>query len=83
MGNTRHLNKKHTQYTKDKISLKKIGSIPSNRKKIEQYDKNDNLIKIWLSAYHAAIELNLNQGNISQVANNIRKTCGGYIWKYK
>lgn len=81
IGNSRHLNKTHSQETKDAISEKKKGSVPVNKKRIGQFI-NTELIKEWDSSHDAADELGLSQGNISQVATGLRKTCGGFIWKY-
>ena len=79
----RNTGNKHTEETKAKIKKTKTGSIPPNRKEINQYDKNNIYIKTFLSVHHAAKELNINQGNISEVANGKRKYCGGFIWKFK
>jgi hypothetical protein len=51
-------------------------------KKIEQYDKNGNLIKVWASAKEASKCCNISYNNISCVALGKRKSAGGYIWKY-
>lgn len=53
-------------------------------KKVAQFDKNNNFLKIWNSIKEASNELNINRSHISCCCNNKygRKTCGGYIWKY-
>ena len=53
-------------------------------KKVGQFDKNNNLIRIWENASIAADELGLKSTNIYSVCNNKPKfnTCGGFIWKY-
>lgn len=53
------------------------------RTPIYQLDKNDNIIKEFISQREAAKELNLNQGNINMVLSGLRKTTGGFKFKYK
>ena len=48
-----------------------------------QYDKKGNFIKEWESSKVAGKELGLNEKNIRNVCNGLRKSCGNYIWKYK
>lgn len=55
----------------------------SHYKKVIQYDKNNNLIKIWNGIKQIEEELNINDGNISQCCRGKRKTAGGYIWRYE
>ena len=57
------------------------GEMPVIKKKIYQYDKNNNLIKIFNTKAEAAKELNLDSGSIAKVCKGQRKTCGGFIWK--
>ena len=83
IGHKRNLGKFHTIDTKLKISNSKKGSIPHNKYKIIQYDMNMNFIKEWDSATDAGLKLNISQGNITLVINNIRKTASGFIWKKK
>ncbi len=61
---------------------KTIMSLAKN-KAILQYDKNLNLIKEWISIKEASIYLNLNGPHISRVCRGIKKTAGGFIWKFK
>ena len=52
-------------------------------KHIYQIDKDTgNIIKEWESLSLAANELNLKIGNICKVCQGLRKSAGGYIWKY-
>lgn len=67
--------KHHSTETKQKIK-------ESHYKKVAQYDKNNNLIKIWDSILQVQKELNINNGNISTCCKQKRKTAGGYIWRY-
>ncbi len=50
-------------------------------KKVYQYDKNGNLIKIWPSAMQCSRE-GFSQGCVSRCALGQRKTYKGFIWKY-
>ena len=83
IGHKRNLGKFHTISTKLKISNAKKGSIPHNKYQIIQYDMKMNIIKEWESATEASLKLNISQGNITSVINNIRKSASGFIWKKK
>ena len=47
-----------------------------------QYDKDGNFIREWDTMTEAETTLNINH-KIHVVCQGKRKTCGGYIWKYK
>lgn len=49
-------------------------------KKVIQYDKNGNFIKIWNSISSAEKTLNIN--NISNACRNKRNKAGGFKWQY-
>ena len=52
-------------------------------RKVAQYDKDMNLIKVWESISEASKELGLQRSGIIEVCKQGKqKTCGGYIWKY-
>ena len=51
-------------------------------KKIMQLTKSGEFIREWQSACEAERELGIAQSNISKCCNGIRKSAGGYIWKY-
>lgn len=51
------------------------------KKKIQQLDLEGNIIRNWNSILEAQNELNLN--HISDCCNGKRKTCGGYVWRFK
>lgn len=64
----------------------------SKSKVIYQYDKDINFIKEWSSTSEASRVLGISGGHIRECANgsktanygkNIRKTAGGFIWKYE
>jgi hypothetical protein len=52
------------------------------KQKVEQYDLQGNLLKIWDGVIDASKSLKINEHNISSCCHNRRKTAGGYIWKY-
>ena len=52
-------------------------------KAVIQYDLNDNFIAEYISASEAARRTGLHSQNISGVCRGVKKTCGGYKWKYK
>lgn len=52
------------------------------RKKVGQYDKNNNLIRIWDCAGLVEKELNISANNIRECCRNNRLKAGNYIWKY-
>lgn len=61
----------------------KIGLQKSTRKKkIKQYDLNNNFIKMWESITQASKELNIKRENISACCRGKQKTTCGYIWIY-
>ena len=55
-----------------------------NNKKIAQYDKNNNLIKIYEAIIDAEKETGINNSKITACCKKHygRKTAGGYIWRY-
>ena len=59
------------------VSYKKSGK---PYKKVNQYDKNMNLIKTWDSIAQAVKETNIK--NIIATCNKKQKTAGGFIWRY-
>lgn len=58
------------------------GSNNYQAKKTYQYDKDDNLIKVWNYRNEAALALNINPSNISSCCYGKRKYAGGYKWNY-
>ena len=67
--------RKHTKETKNKIAL-------SGMKKIIQFNKNGEEIKIWNSIKEAGKRNNICEPSISACAKGKRKSAGGYTWKY-
>ena len=70
---------KHTDETKKIISQKKIarGGIP-----IIQMTKDGQFIKSWEHSVSAAKNLGISASSIRECCKGIRKSIGGYIWKY-
>lgn len=52
------------------------------RKRINQYDLEDNFIKEWESIIQIERELNIFHSRIIEVCRGRRNQIGGYIWKY-
>ena len=50
--------------------------------KVNQFDKNHNLIKTYYSFMEAERSTNIPNGNIVKCCKGERKTAGKYIWKY-
>lgn len=54
----------------------------ATKKKVKQYDKNNNFIKDYNSISEASRENNITITSISYACNGKRKTGGGYIWHF-
>ena len=54
------------------------------RKKVEQYDKDNNLLNIYESIMEASKKTNIDRSNISACCKGKKKhkSAGGYIWRY-
>lgn len=50
---------------------------------VEQYTLEGKLIKVWESAEEAAKEYSTTSKAIRKVCTKERKTCKGYVWKYR
>jgi len=71
-------------YINNRPNKDKFGKLHHNSKKVNQYDKNMNLIKTWGSLMDIQRELKINNSSISNVCllkPNYR-TAGGFIWRY-
>jgi len=60
----------------------KFGESNHNSKPIFQYDFQGNLINEFQGTREASRKTGINQGTLAACARGIRKTAGGYIWKY-
>ena len=68
---------------KYKDSDKKIGIVPEKGGKIVyQYDKQMNLIALFISAMDAEKKTGIKAGNIRQCCSGRSKTAGGFVWRY-
>lgn len=62
-------------------SLSHKDQIPTNKKSVTQYDKNDKFIQRFESMVEASKFTNISVANICRCANGKRKTAGGYVWR--
>ena len=74
--------KHHSEETKQKISEAKKGKNNPSAKRVAQYDKKGNLIKIWDYAKKASEELGIHNQSISACCKGKYKSAGGFIWRY-
>ena len=72
--NNPHINQKCAE------KVKQI--IPKQSKEIVQYNLNMEYIKTYNSGTEAEIETGIDSGDISRCCRGIRKTAGGYKWKF-
>jgi group I intron endonuclease len=68
---------------RDKMSEVHKKPCPKRRKKIIQLTLENKKINEFLGAAMASLETGVSAGNIRQVALGIKKTAGGFIWKYE
>lgn len=61
---------------------KLVGENHPRAKKVAQYDKQGNLIKILDYIKQVTEELGIDHGSICQCCKGKRKSAGGYIWRY-
>lgn len=74
--------KYHTEESRQKISQAKKGKNAPQAKRIIQYNKQGNLIRVWDYAKQVTEELGINHGNIISCCKGKLKSAGGYIWRY-
>ena len=60
----------------------KTGSNNPSSKKVIQYTKNGELIRVWNCIKTASVELGVNYTNIVKCCRGKRKSTGGFVWKY-
>lgn len=77
------LTKTKMQINARKPSKGKYGKKHHRSKPIIQYDKEGNFIKEWDCANDVERVLGISNKHIGSVCLGKRKSCGGYIWKYK
>ncbi len=84
LGKNRHITSSKI-YEKLRIEMSKVvgGNGPDNRKIIEQYSLDGNLIQVFSSAKEASKKLGLSNSPIEACARGEIKSSGGFNWKYK
>jgi hypothetical protein len=60
----------------------KRSTTTKNGKKVNQYSLDGLLINTFNSVIEASEKTNISSSNIYNIVRNIRKTAGGFIWKY-
>lgn len=55
----------------------------ATKKRVAQYDLQNNLINVYESAAEASRQTGINNKSISFVCRNKRKTAGGFIWRFQ
>jgi hypothetical protein len=65
------------------ISEKLKGRMSPNTRPIIQYNRENQVIREWISISEAGRELGISLGNITSVCKKQSKTAGGYIWKFR
>lgn len=74
----------YNSYTNGNYNISKGGN---NRehvgKPVQCYDMDGNFIKEYPNAAYAARDIDISYSVMQQVLHEIRRSCGGYQWKYK
>lgn len=75
----------HSEHTKihNKLKIETIRDKFGKPKKIIQYTLKGAFVKEWNSMIEIENKLGIKYQNISSVCRGVRKSCGGYKWKYK
>lgn len=74
--------RKLSEETKAKISKSRMGKPSATRRKIAQYNKNGDLIKIWDYVMEITKELGFDASNIVKCARGKLRYAYGYKWIY-
>lgn len=80
-----HKGKKYSESTKQKISKNHAdvkGKNNPQAKRVAQYDKQGNLIRIYDYITQVEEELGINHSSIIKCCKGKRKSAGGFVWKY-
>ena len=75
--------KHHSEESKKKMSESKTGNHNSPTKPVIQFSKDGEFIAEYPSTMEAERQTGCNQGHICKCCKGKRKSCGGFIWKYK
>lgn len=82
-NNSNPLTIQHKKLNPPKPWMGRGGKDHIRSKTVLQYDMHQNLIKEWGSTREVSRELQLSHSTIGACCRGEKKTCGGYIWKYK
>ena len=74
--------KKMSETARNKISKATKGKNNPRARKVAQYNKNGELIRIWDYIKQASVELSVDYFSIVQCCRGKNKTAGGFIWRY-
>lgn len=83
--NARHSyenNRRLEEYKTIRVSITEK-MINATKKRVEQYDLQNNLIASYESAAEAGRQTGINSKGISLVCTGKRKTAGGFIWRFQ
>jgi len=62
---------------------RKLKAVPKTARVVQQFTKDNILIREFRSLKAVTREQGTHFANVQKVCEGIRKTAGGYIWKYK
>lgn len=71
------------EYYKNNQQKPHIVNTLTTNKAIIQYDKDNNMLKEYISIAEAGRTSGVKKGNIQQMLSGNTKSAGGFIWKYK
>jgi group I intron endonuclease len=71
------------EYYKNNQQKPHLVNTLTTNKAIIQYDKDNNIVKEYISIAEAGRTSGVKKGNIQQMLSGNTKSAGGFIWKYK
>lgn len=71
------------EYYKNNQQKPHLVNTTTMNKAIVQYDKDNNMVKEYISIAEAGRTSGVKKGNIQQMLSGNTKSAGGFIWKYK
>ena len=83
LENMQHCFKNSLRKKQTKPMLGRTYSKSPYAKKVYQYDKNGNLMKIWSSIREASEYHHVDGSNISRCCNGHAKSCKGFVWSFE
>ena len=75
--------KHHSEESKKKMSNALKGNINAPTKSVIQYSINGDFLAEYPSSHEAERQVGCDKSSICKCCKGKRKSCGGYIWKYK